>query len=179
MSGVPTRVDFLFFSSLLFHRFSPTSKVQNFHELTTGQHGFGYTGCSSHQVIPKVCVSPSPFLCCCSYRLFSSSQALPNIWRNSSSVSTPLNSATCIQSSSIKSTLTAHDSPNSSILHQHSGDEMKHMCNSRISSPTSHSDTGHLTLTTTTFRYIFHAENQIGRFRPSSRSAISCLPFPW
>ena len=76
MSGVPTRVDFLFFSSLLFHRFSPTSKVQNFHKLTTGQHSFGYTGCSSHQVIPKVCVSPSPFLCCCSYHLFSSSASL-------------------------------------------------------------------------------------------------------
>jgi len=44
--------------------------AQNFRELATGQHGFGYTGCSFHRVIPKVCVPPSPFLRCCPYRLF-------------------------------------------------------------------------------------------------------------
>ena len=44
--------------------------AQNFRELATGQHGFGYEGCSFHRVIPKVCVPPSPFLRCCSYSLF-------------------------------------------------------------------------------------------------------------
>ena len=54
---------------------------------------------------------------------------------------------------SIKSILTAHDLPNSLILHQSLGHLMKHMCKSMMRYPTSRSDSdiGHLSLTPTVF----------------------------
>ena len=37
-------------------------QVQNFRKLATGQHGFGYTKSSFHQIIPNVRVPPNPLI---------------------------------------------------------------------------------------------------------------------
>src|SRR6266852_4419415 len=58
-----------------------------------------------------------------------------------------------------QSILTAHDSPNSSMIHQHRGHSIKHIFNLMIGPPPFYFDTRDFRLTPNFFIYQSHAEN--------------------